>query len=179
VAEQSRAVLISVCSMAALLRVSLAVYFVDHYGVARVYGSFESCRIAASIVASHGFSSPYVIAGGPTAWLPPVYPVAVAAVFKQLGVYSGASLWCPILLNVLCATLTTALIYRIEVRCFGPMAGFVASLFWAMDLTTVALGIRKRWNCTRELYPKFWLTPETHPMCGSRLTRILFPDCSP
>src|SRR5664280_1449345 len=85
--DNSLALLIGVCSVAFLLRLALACYIVSHYGVVRVYGGFESCRIAASIVSGHGFSSPYGIPTGPTAWLPPVYPYLVAAVFKVLGVY--------------------------------------------------------------------------------------------
>ena len=138
----SPAVLIFVCVTAVLLRLIVAVYFVSHYGPARVYGSFESCRIAASIVSGHGFSSPYDVPSGPTAWLPPIYPALVAGVFKILGIYSQASLWLLILLNICFAALTTALIYRIGVSCFGRMAGFVAAFLWAMDLTTVAFPVR-------------------------------------
>ncbi len=134
--------LIFVCGTAALLRLIVAGYFVFHYGAARVYRGFESCYIAASIASGHGFSSPYGIRSGPTAWLPPVYPIIVAAVFKVLGIYSLASLWCLIVLNIIFATLTTALIYRIGVRCFGPMAGFGASMLWAMDLAAIAFAVR-------------------------------------
>ena len=135
-------VLIFVCSTAALLRLAVAGYFVFHYGAARIYRGFESCSIAASIAGGHGFSSPYGIQSGPTAWLPPVYPAMVAAVFKVFGIYSLLSLWCLIALNVLFATLTTALIYRIGVRCFGTMAGFAAAVLWALDLASIAFAVR-------------------------------------
>jgi 4-amino-4-deoxy-L-arabinose transferase-like glycosyltransferase len=139
---QSLSVLIFVCSTAALLRLIVAGYFVYRYGAINIYGSFESCRIAASVVGGHGFSSPYGIPSGPTAWLPPVYPLIVAAVFKLLGVYSLASLWCLIALNIFFATLTTAVIYRVGTHYFGAMTGFVASMLWAMDIAAIAFSVR-------------------------------------
>jgi hypothetical protein len=128
--------------VAAVLRLVIASYIVSHYGVVRVYGGFESCRIAASIMGGHGFSSPYGIPSGPTAWLPPVYPYLVAAVFKVLGVYSLASLWCLILVNIGCETLIVVLLFRIGLRCFGPMTAFAASFLWAVELGGVAYGVR-------------------------------------
>jgi hypothetical protein len=140
--DHSLALLIGVCSVAFLLRLALAGYIVSHYGLVSVYGGFESCRIAASIVSGHGFSSPYGIPTGPTAWLPPVYPYLVAAVFKLLGVYSLASLWCLILVNIACETLTVVLLFRIGWRCFGPMTAFAGSFLWAVELGAVAYGVR-------------------------------------
>jgi 4-amino-4-deoxy-L-arabinose transferase-like glycosyltransferase len=128
--------------VAFLLRLALAFYIVSHYGLVSVYGGFESCRIAASIVSGHGFSSPYGIPTGPTAWLPPVYPYLVAAVFKLLGVYSLASLWCLILVNIACETLTVVVLFRIGWRCFGPMTAFAGSFLWAVELGAVAYGVR-------------------------------------
>ncbi len=140
--DNSRALLIGVCSVAFLLRLALACYIVSHYGVVRVYGGFESCRIAASIVSGHGFSSPYGIPTGPTAWLPPVYPYLVAAVFKVLGVYSLASLWCLVLINIACETLIVVLLFRIGLRCFGPMTAFAGSFLWAVELGAVSYSVR-------------------------------------
>lgn len=140
--NQSLALLTGVCSVAAVLRLVLARYIVSHYGVVTVYGGFESCRIAASIVTGHGFSSPYGIPSGPTAWLPPVYPYLVAAVFKLLGVYSLASLWCLILVNIGWETLIVVLLFRIGLHCSGPMTAFAASFLWAVELGAVADGVR-------------------------------------
>ena len=139
---QSFALLIGVCSVAAVLRLALACYIVSHYGVVRVYGGFESCRIAASIVSGHGFSSPYGIPTGPTAWLPPVYPYLVAAVFKVLGAYSLASLWCLVLINIACETLIVVLLFRIGLLCFGPMTAFAGSFLWAVELGAVSYSVR-------------------------------------
>ncbi len=107
-----------------------------------MYGIFESCRIASSIVAGHGFSSPYGVMTGPTAWLPPVYPYIVAIVFKLLGVYSVSSLWALVALNVIFETATVALLFRIGMRCFGPMVAFGASLLWAINVGAASYCVR-------------------------------------
>jgi hypothetical protein len=142
VRDNSTALLIGLCTVAALLRLLLAYYFVSHYGAERVYRGFESCQIAASIVAGHGFSSPYGIPSGPTAWLPPAYPYLVAAVFKIFGVYSLASLWVLILVNIVCETLVVAALFRVGLRCFGPMTAFAGSVLWAIELGAASYSVR-------------------------------------
>src|SRR5581483_6500435 len=52
---------------------------------------YEVGRIASSVASGHGFSSPFPGWSGPTAWLGPVYPLLLAAVFKIFGAYSHSS----------------------------------------------------------------------------------------
>src|SRR2546423_11357119 len=52
---------------------------------------WETGKIAASIAAGHGFSSPLQGETGSTAWIPPLYPFLVAGIFKVLGIYTTAS----------------------------------------------------------------------------------------
>ena len=42
---------------------------------------FEAGRIARSLVAGRGYGSPFNGVSGPTAWLPPLYPLLMAAAF--------------------------------------------------------------------------------------------------
>jgi len=51
----------------------------------------EICSIADHIVHGQGFSSPFHLDTGPTAWVAPVYPYLVALVFRLFGSYSAAS----------------------------------------------------------------------------------------
>src|ERR1035438_7862954 len=48
----------------------------------------ETGSIARSIAAGSGFSNPFGRPTGPTAWLTPVYPLLVVAVFKIFGVFT-------------------------------------------------------------------------------------------
>src|ERR1700687_363675 len=52
---------------------------------------YEAGRIARSIVQGRSFSSPLFEETGPTAWMTPVYPYLVAAVFKLFGTYTTTS----------------------------------------------------------------------------------------
>src|SRR6185312_14602334 len=55
------------------------------------YG-YEVGGIAAAIAGGKGFSSPFLFhQTGPTAWVCPLYPYFVAAVFKILGTFTPAS----------------------------------------------------------------------------------------
>jgi hypothetical protein len=44
----------------------------------------ETGSIAASIAAGQGFSSPFYAPSGPTAWVSPVFPYILGAVFKLM-----------------------------------------------------------------------------------------------
>ncbi len=134
--------LLTVCSVAFLARVICAAYIVSHYAPSKIYGGFESCRIAASIATGHGFSSPYGVPTGPTAWLPPVYPYLVAAVFKLFGVYSVSSIVCLFGVNLICATLTTALLFQVGLVCGGPTVAFAGSMLWALNLQAILFSAR-------------------------------------
>ena len=49
---------------------------------------FESGNIAHSVADGKGFSSPFRLDTGTTAWMTPVYPLILAAIFKLFGVYT-------------------------------------------------------------------------------------------
>ena len=50
---------------------------------------FESGNIAHSLAVGAGFSSPFRVNTGPTAWMPPIYPLLLAGVFRIFGRDAG------------------------------------------------------------------------------------------
>src|SRR5215475_3055176 len=74
---------------------------------------WEMGRIAASLAAGHGFSSPFGPSTGPTAWEPPLYPYLTAGVFRLFGVYSRSSAFVLLTLNSLFSALTCLPIFLI------------------------------------------------------------------
>ena len=58
---------------------------------------WEAGRIARALVTGYGYSDPFanifLAHTGPTAWLPPLYPLLLAAIFKIFGVYTLQSAW--------------------------------------------------------------------------------------
>ena len=76
---------------------------------------FESGNIAHSVAAGHGFSSPFRVDTGPTAWMTPAYPLLLAGIFRLFGVYTFHAWEAAVLANILCCTLACVpLFYRGE-----------------------------------------------------------------
>src|SRR5437879_10359108 len=54
---------------------------------------WEMGRIARALVTGYGYADPFTGHSGPTAWVPPLYPLLLAGVFKIFGVYTAKSGW--------------------------------------------------------------------------------------
>ena len=93
----------------------------------------EICSIAAHIVRGQGFSSPFHIDTGPTAWIPPVYPYFVALIFRIFGLYTAASAIVILGIQCILAAFTGILIHALGRRTFGERVGFFAAWFWALS----------------------------------------------
>src|SRR3569833_527555 len=52
---------------------------------------FETGSIAGAIARGEGFSSPFGEPTGPTAWIGPIYPYLLAAIFRVFGLFSTTS----------------------------------------------------------------------------------------
>ena len=91
----------------------------------------EAGRIGRSIAQGEGFSNPLFGRTGPTAWLSPVYPYLLAALFKIFGIYSNASAIAALALNCLFSALTCIPIYFIAKKQFGVATAAWAGWLWA------------------------------------------------
>jgi hypothetical protein len=85
----------------------------DHFNF-----GFESGRIARSLVAGHGYANPFNGISGPTAWLPPVYPLLLALAFKLFGVYTNAAAFFVLTVDSFFSALIAPAVYEIGARCF-------------------------------------------------------------
>jgi hypothetical protein len=79
---------------------------------------WEMGRIARALVTGFGYADPFTGHSGPTAWVPPLYPLLLAGVFKIFGVYSTQSAWVILTINSIFSAATALLIYEIAARCF-------------------------------------------------------------
>ena len=93
---------------------------------------FETGRIARSIAEGRGYGNPLYLQTGPTAWMTPVYPYLVAAVFKVFGIFSKTSALVILSLNSLFAALTCFPIFHIALRSFGRGTAIAACWIWAL-----------------------------------------------
>jgi hypothetical protein len=85
----------------------------DHFNF-----GFEAGRIARSLVEGHGYSNPFNGVSGPTAWLPPIYPLLIALAFKLFGVYTNAAAFFVLTVDSLFSALAAPAVYEIAARCF-------------------------------------------------------------
>src|SRR5271165_2681020 len=92
---------------------------------------YETGAVAYSLATGHGFSSPFVGATGPTAWLAPVYPSLCALVFKIFGCFTAASGFVILFINSLFSALTCVPIVRIAERMGQRKVGLLAGWLWA------------------------------------------------
>lgn len=107
---------------------------------------FETGRISRSIAEGHGFGNPLFVETGPTAWMSPVYPYLLAAVFKLLGVYSKASALLILGLNCSFSALICVPVFYIAQRSFGRSVALWASWMWALSPYSIFLSSSFVWE---------------------------------
>src|SRR5271168_1048054 len=61
----------------------------------------ETGNIAYALAAGKGFGNVFRTETGPTAWLAPLYPLLVAAMFKVCGVFTSRAFFACVALNIL------------------------------------------------------------------------------
>ena len=108
--------------------------------------TFEPGNIAASIARGQGFSSPLRVPTGATAWMTPVYPLLLAAVFRYLGIYTLRSFVAAVLLNILFAVLACVPIYYAGERIGGAGLGAGAAWLWAIFPNAILLPFESMWD---------------------------------
>jgi len=135
----------------------------------------EVGRVAESLLAGKGYGNPFFGPTGPTAWMPPVYPLLTAGVFKLFGVYTKASALVLLSLGSLFSVLTCLPVYALARGSFGERSAmwagwtwaffpyavyFSADFIWPTVLTTLLLTVLLVWACrmkdTGGPWPHFW-----------------------
>jgi 4-amino-4-deoxy-L-arabinose transferase-like glycosyltransferase len=122
---------------------------------------WEMGRIAASIASGYGFSNPFGLQTGPTAWEPPLYPYLVAGVFHLFGTYSTASAFVLLSVNSLFSALTCIPIFLIARRIFSAKVAVGSAWAWALLPNVMFWCTRAIWETSLAallMATIFWLT---------------------
>jgi 4-amino-4-deoxy-L-arabinose transferase-like glycosyltransferase len=109
---------------------------------------FESGNIAHSLVTGHGFSSPFRVDTGPTAWMTPVYPVLLAGIFRLRGTYNFNAWSAAVLLNILFCALTCLPIFYAAKRLGGAGLAALATWLWAVFPNAILLPVESMWDAS-------------------------------
>lgn len=120
----------------------------SHHALGVLPFLFEPGNIAASIVSGHGYSSPFRVPSGPTAWMAPVYPLLLAAVFRVFGAYTFPSFVAATLLNILFSTLTCMPIFRIGQRLGGLGVAAGTAWLWAVFPNAILIPFECMWDAS-------------------------------
>ena len=108
----------------------------------------ESGNIAASLASGHGFSSPFRIDTGPTAWMPPIYPWLLAEIFRVFGVRTYDSFLAAVALNTLCSSFTCVPIFFVGKRVDGLTVAASAAWLWAFFPNTILNAFESMWDAS-------------------------------
>lgn len=121
--------------------------FVDHFQF-----GWEAGRIARSLATGHGYANPFAPSfmgpTGPTAWVPPAYPMLMAGVFKLFGVYTNLSAWVLLFLNCVLSAFTAMFIWEIACRCFSRRNAVWSGWLWALYPAAMQYAVRWIWEMT-------------------------------
>ena len=111
---------------------------------------WEMGRIARAIVSGYGYADPFghfgILHTGPTAWLPPLYPLLMALVFNSFGVYTLNSAWVLLAFNCLCSAATAIAVYEIAVRCYSRKVALWSAWLWALYPAAMQYAVRWVWE---------------------------------
>jgi hypothetical protein len=106
----------------------------------------ETGHIAYSLASGKGFASPFQRDSGPTAWLTPVYPFLLAAIFKLFGIYTLRSLFVAVLLNLLFSAGACLPIFFAGQRIAGLGVASAAAWLWALFPNAVVIPFEWIWD---------------------------------
>jgi 4-amino-4-deoxy-L-arabinose transferase-like glycosyltransferase len=106
----------------------------------------EIVNIASSITSHRGFSSPFALPSGPTAWIPPVYPYFIAAVFFIFGPRSNLAALCILAVQAIFSALICFPIYFVGEKAFDERTARWASWSWALFPYEVLIPVLFIWE---------------------------------
>ena len=113
---------------------------------------WEAGRIARALVTGYGYSDPFANAfiahTGPTAWLPPLYPLLLAAIFRVFGVFTAASAWVLLAIQSVFSAATALATWEIAARCFSRRVALWSAWLWALYPAAMQYAVRWPWEMT-------------------------------
>jgi hypothetical protein len=137
---------------------------------------WEAGRVGRSLSLGRGFADPFVPVGtGPTAWLPPLYPMVIGAVFRVFGIYTPLSGWVLLAINSALGAAIIPAIYEIATRCFasievcarGHRIALWSAWIWALYPATMQYSVRWIWETSLTTFLLAWVLVVTLRLRGT------------
>ncbi len=109
---------------------------------------WEMGRVARALATGFGYADPFIGHTGPTTWVPPLYPLLLAGVFKIFGIYTLRSAWVILTFNSFVSALTAMTTYEIAARCFNRRVAVWSAWIWALYPAAMQYAVRWVWEMT-------------------------------
>ena len=113
---------------------------------------WEAGRIARALVTGYGYADPfanvYYAHTGPTAWLPPLYPLLLAGIFRVFGVFTHASAWVLFAIQSAFSAATALATYEIAARILSRRIALWSAWIWALYPAAMQYAVRWPWEMT-------------------------------
>ena len=106
----------------------------------------ETGNIAFALAEGKGFSNVFRTETGPTAWLAPVYPLMVAAMFKLFGIFTARAFFACAALNMLFSSAACVPIFFVGKRIGGLGVAAGAAWLWAVFPSGVMMPFEWIWE---------------------------------
>jgi len=119
---------------------------IPHQVLASVPFENEAGNIANALAQGHGFSDVFRKPTGPTAWLAPVYPSILAAIFRIFGQFTFASFLAAALLNCIFSAAATIPLFFAARRIGGLTLAALSAWLWALCPAGVMLPFEWIWD---------------------------------
>jgi hypothetical protein len=136
-----------------VLYITLAHTYRIRLGQDHLQFGWEMGRIARALATGLGYADPFTGHTGPTAWVPPLYPLLLTGVFKIFGVYTAQSAWVILTINSVFSAATSSVIFEIASRCFAGLGNSRArkialwsGWLWALHPAAMQFAVRWVWD---------------------------------
>jgi len=106
----------------------------------------EVGNVADSLAHGHGFCCLFRQPTGPTAWLAPVYPLMIAAIFKLFGSFTLASFYAAVLMNSVFSALACIPLFYAGKRIAGVGVAAAAGWIWAVFPSGIMMPFEWIWD---------------------------------
>ncbi|HYL64844.1 MAG TPA: glycosyltransferase family 39 protein [Candidatus Methylomirabilis sp.] len=106
----------------------------------------EVGNIAAALAQGRGFSDVFRTGTGATAWLAPVYPLVVAAIFKLFGTFTTRAFFAACFLNIVFSSAACVPVFCAGKRLGGLGLASAAAWLWALFPNAVMIPFEWIWD---------------------------------
>lgn len=140
---------------------------IPHQVLAVVPFQQEAGSIAFSLSEGRGFSDVFRLGTGPTAWLPPIYPLVLSGVFRAFGPFTFGSFLAAATLNCLFSAAACVPLLLLGRRLGGISLASLAAWLWAIFPFGILFPTEWMWDTSLSTLLAVWLLLATVRLAGS------------